>query len=80
MSASTYQMAPSAPEAKCACYWCGESKEAVAMIGKTIKVGKKKQFHKFCDDGCFEEWKTFNAPKVQIPRAPARRFSSWGFR
>lgn len=73
-------LAPRAPEAECHCYWCGKSKEAASMIGKMIKVGKRQQYQKFCDEHCHSEWKLYHAPKVQVSREPARRYSSWGFR
>lgn len=73
-------LAPSAPETECHCYWCGESKEAAAMIGKLIKVGQHQQYQKFCDDHCHAEWKLYCAPKVQVSHVPARRYSSWELR
>lgn len=69
-----------APEIECHCYWCGKSKEAAAMIGKLIKVGQHQQYKTFCDDHCHAEWKLYCAPKVQVSRAPARRYSSWELR
>jgi len=77
---TTNLLALCAPETKCACYWCGKSKEATAMLGKLIKVGQKQQFKKFCDDHCHAEWKLYCAPKVQVSREPARRYSPWGLR
>nr|WP_302444287.1 hypothetical protein [Hafnia alvei] len=73
-------LAPSAPETECHCYLCGKSKEAAAMIGKLIKVGQHQQYQKFCDDHCHAEWKLYCAPKVQVSRTPARRYSSWELR
>ena len=68
-------LAPSTPETKCHCYWCGKSKEDVAMIGKLIKVGQHQQYQKFCDDHCHAEWKLYCAAKVQVSRTPTRRYS-----
>lgn len=68
-------LAPGTPETKCHCYWCGKSKEDVAMIGKLIKVGQHQQYQKFCDDHCHAEWKLYCAVKVQVSRTPARRYS-----
>lgn len=73
-------LAPSAPETECHCYWCDKSKEAAAMIGKLIKVGQHQQYQKFCDDHCHTKWKLYCAPKVQVSRTPARRYSSWELR
>lgn len=73
-------LAPSAPETECHCYWCGKAKETAMMFNKLIKIGQKKQFHKFCDKHCHSEWKLYCAPKVQVSRAPVRRYSSWELR